>query len=244
MKSKTGPMRECGGDMAVTFSVVVPVLGEEEHVNNFVDHIRVVGYGKPVEIVIVDGAADRGTLAALHRQNVTTVPSGRGRGRQMNAGAARARGDILVFLHADTHLPSGAFEAMEDAIRRGAGCGAFDLGIRSSRWALRLVERVGTWRSRLTRLPYGDQAQFFRHDVFDALGGFADIPIMEDVDIMRRVKRSGIKMEILGKKVMTSARRWEREGIWACTFRNWLLVGLYFLGVSPQKLSRLYRYDA
>ncbi len=229
--------------MAIMFSIIVPVLGEEERINRLVDHIRVVGYGKSIEILVVDGATDRGTLAAICRDNVGAIPAGRGRGRQMNTGAERARGDILVFLHADTHLPAGAFEHIEEAVRQGAGCGAFDLGIRSQSWVLKLIALVGTWRSRITRLPYGDQAHFFRHDVFDALGGYAEIPIMEDVDIMRRAKRAGIKNIIIKKKVMTSARRWEKEGAIRCTLRNWVLVSLYFLGVSPQKLSRLYRYE-
>jgi hypothetical protein len=118
--------------------------------------------------------------------------------------------------------------------------GAFDLGIDSHRLAFRVIEKIACWRSRLTRIPYGDQAIFIRRDYFRSMGGFQDIPIMEDVDLMRRIKKKGGKIHILRDRVKTSARRWEKEGILYGTLRNWLLVSLFCAGVKPERLARFY----
>lgn len=160
----------------------------------------------------------------------------------MNAGAARASGEVLLFLHADTQLPRKAFfvisNAMADA--RIAG-GAFDLAIDSPRPIFRVMERTASRRSRLTRIPYGDQAIFLRRSVFAALGGYREIPLMEDVDLMVRLRRAGQRIHILPDRVRTSPRRWERDGVLFGTLRNWTLVTLYALGVSPDRLVRFYR---
>ncbi|MFP5239953.1 MAG: TIGR04283 family arsenosugar biosynthesis glycosyltransferase, partial [Acidobacteriota bacterium] len=181
--------------MSHAYSVIVPVLGEEARINALVDHIRTVGYGRRVEILVADGHPQRTSLSALERPGVLAVPAPRGRARQMNAAARHAGGEVLVFLHADCALPAGAFEAM-DAVLDAGRCqaGAFDLGIRSPKWSLRLIARMASLRSRLTLAPYGDQAQFFTRAAFDALGGFADMPILEDVDIMRRARRAGLRI--------------------------------------------------
>ncbi len=118
--------------------------------------------------------------------------------------------------------------------------GAFDLGIRSEKFIFRLIESAASLRSRATRIPFGDQAIFVRKDYFDKIGGYQDIPIMEDVEIMKRIRKRGDKIVILHQRVHTSSRRWEKEGILRCTLRNWLLQVLYLLGVSPHRFSKLY----
>jgi rSAM/selenodomain-associated transferase 2 len=231
--------------MTPTFSVIVPVLGEEHLVNRVVDHIRTVGYGRQVEILIADGHPERSTLAALTRPGVLAVPAPRGRARQMNAGARKATGEILVFLHADSTLPAGAFEAMERVLADGKRVGgAFDLAIRSRRWSLRLVARAASLRSRLSRVPYGDQAIFLTSRVFRELGGYADIPILEEVDLMRRLRRAGLRIGFAKGRTVTSPRRWEAEGVWRRTFTNWAIILLYLFGVSPERLTRLHKTRA
>ena len=160
----------------------------------------------------------------------------------MNKGAALAQGDIFVFLHADTRLPLNAFARINSALYNASyKAGAFDLAISSDRPIFRLIARTASLRSRLTRIPYGDQTLFFRRDYFNIIGGFADIPIMEDVEIMGRIKRRGDSIVLIDQPSSTSARRWEKEGILKCTLRNWLLIYLYVSGVSPERLARWYR---
>ena len=221
---------------------MIPVLHESAVIRPFVRRLRALPAPGPVEFLVVDGAPEADTLAALGSADAVLLRSPRGRGVQMNAGAARASGDILLFLHADTRLPRNAFWAIAHAMAdsRIAG-GAFDLAIDSPRPIFRVMERIASRRSRLTRIPYGDQAIFIRRSVFAALGGHREIPLMEDVDLMARLRRSGRRIHILPNRVRTSPRRWERDGVILGTLRNWTLVTLYALGVSPERLVRLYR---
>lgn len=196
-------------------------------------------------MIVVDGDRHGTTLNAIRDPRVLKVRSPAGRGVQMNAGAGRASGELLLFLHVDTALPPGGVDTLLAAMAAGNRVGgAFNLGIESDRPALRLIERVGGLRSRITRLPYGDQAIFIRKPVFQQLGGFSEIPLMEDVDLMRRVRHRGWPILILDPKVRTSPRRWEREGIFYGTLRNWTLISLYLMGVSPHRLARHYRCAA
>ena len=173
---------------------------------------------------------------------VKTAISEKGRGRQMNFGVALAAGEILIFLHADTTLPYDAVELIEKAMEDGSRiAGAFDLAIDSERTAYRLIERAASFRSRMTRIPYGDQTIFIKKRDFLALGGFSDIPIMEDVEFMQRIKKRKWKICIIGKAVRTSPRRWEKEGIVYTTLRNWLIILLYLCGAKPESLVRFYR---
>jgi hypothetical protein len=148
----------------------------------------------------------------------------------------------LIFLHADTRLPVSALQRISAELEdeRCIG-GAFDLGIAADSFAFRIIEKVASWRSRLTRIPYGDQAIFIRADYFRQLGGFRNIPIMEDVDLMQRIKLREGKIKIIGDKVSTSPRRWEKEGLIFCTLRNWLLLSLFLFGVKPERLARFYK---
>jgi rSAM/selenodomain-associated transferase 2 len=161
----------------------------------------------------------------------------------MNHGASLAQGAILLFLHADTQLPTGALDRITQALEADPDvvAGAFDLGIDSPRRVFRITERYVALRTRLTRVPFGDQAIFMKRAYFAGINGYREIPIMEDVELMQRVKKSGKRITIIPRQVSTSARRWEQEGILYCTFRNWTLQLLYLLGVSPERLAQWYR---
>lgn len=162
----------------------------------------------------------------------------------MNEGAKNARGDILIFLHADTALPPDALRLIDKVMqnRRVVG-GAFDLGFQSVRFAFKMIASVASLRSRFTRVPFGDQAPFFRREYFERIGGYKEIPIMEDVELMERIRRRGDLIAFIDKRVLTSPRRWEEEGLLRCTLRNWLLQWLYLLGVPPERLARYYRVN-
>ncbi|MBW8039976.1 MAG: glycosyltransferase [Planctomycetes bacterium] len=224
------------------FSIIVPVLNEAEQINSLIEHIRSQSFQRFYEIIVVDGDLQGSTVKVIQDKDLTTITTEKGRGRQMNAGAAVARGEILVFLHADTRLPDNALEKigriLEDQKYVG---GAFDLRIDSGRLFLKYISVRASLRSRLNRIPYGDQAIFIRKDYFEQIGRFREIPLMEDVDLMCRIKKDRKKIYILRDKVMTSARRWESEGAFYTTLKNRILVGLFYLGVSPHKLARYYR---
>lgn len=229
----------------MTISIVIPALNEQAVINETIEHIRGLPLGETVEIIVVDGGDKAETVGVITDHNVRCLSSGRGRGAQMNRGAFTARGEIILCLHADTRLPTNGLRnivsAMDDA---HLSAGAFDLEISAKGKAYRVIERVASLRSRLTGIPYGDQAIFVRRDYFKSLGGYKELPIMEDVDLMRRIKKDGGKVGFIPEKVKTSARRWEREGVIRCTCRNWAIMLLYLLGVPPERLVNWYpSYD-
>jgi rSAM/selenodomain-associated transferase 2 len=224
------------------FSIIVPVLHEAERINDLIGHLRQLDPEKSSEIIVVDGAPEKDTLQAIHDDKVIRISSEKGRARQMNAGAFAAKGDILIFLHADTKLPLSVLKRMNEFVGRNEYVGgAFDLGIKSDKMIFKVIGFLGSLRSRLNRIPYGDQAIFIGRDYFNEIGGYKDIPLMEDAELMRRIKRSGKKILIFRDRVMTSPRRWEGEGVVYCILRNWTLQILYFLGVSPHKLVNFYK---
>jgi rSAM/selenodomain-associated transferase 2 len=225
-----------------TISVIMPVLNEAEGISGLISHLRDLEGGKDIEIVVVDADPAGCTIKAIHDAGVVTAISERGRAVQMNRGAALAGGDILLFLHADTFLPQNAFTRIREAFQdEGYMAGCFDLGVRSARKIFRITERYVALRTRITRVPFGDQAIFIRREYFERIGGYREIPIMEDVELMRRVRGLGGVICIIPGKAQTSARRWEREGVLFTTFRNWMLQTLFFCGVSPKHLARFYR---
>lgn len=223
-------------------SVVIPVLRETGGINDLIAHLRGIGSSHAVEIIVVDGDPSGRTIGAISDAHVVTAVCDPGRAAQMNRGAALAESDVLLFLHADTFLPPDGFARIAEALLDSeyvAGC--FDLGIRSDQAMFRITERYVALRTRVTRIPFGDQAVFIRRDYFERIGGFADIPIMEDVDLMRRIRGRGDVICIIPEKVSTSARRWQREGVLLTTLRNWALQALYCIGVPPARLARFYR---
>ncbi|RJP80099.1 MAG: glycosyltransferase [Desulfobacteraceae bacterium] len=232
--------------MSPFFSIIIPVFNEMDQINQVIRHLSVLSAGYDFEIIVVDGNPAGNTIQAIDeigwRMPVKKLLSPKGRGIQMNTGAAHADGKILLFLHADTILNPNAFQDIESVIRseKEVVGGAFDLGIDSPKLIFRIIERVSSFRSRITRIPYGDQAIFMKSGYFHKIGCFSTFPIMEDVDLMLRVGRSGGKIRIIPEKVRTSSRRWEKEGVLFCTFRNWLLIMLFFCGVSPAWLAKYY----
>ncbi|NBJ16728.1 MAG: glycosyltransferase, partial [Dehalobacter sp. 4CP] len=198
------------------FSVIVPVYREEDRINGLAGHVLELARrdSAAVEIVVADGGPGSTTLAAIRVPGVIPVKSGPGRGVQMNAGAAASSGRILLFLHADTVLPEKAFSLAESLLEDGhlAG-GAFDLALDDPAPVFRLIGRVASLRSRLARIPYGDQAIFVMADLFRSLGGYREFPLFEDVDLMWRLKRGNFAIGFVDRPVVTSARRWKKEGV-------------------------------
>ncbi len=225
----------------MTISVIIPVFREDALINGTITRLKAMDSDCAIEIVVVDGSPEAETLNAVQNTEVKRIHSGKGRGRQMNAGARAARGEVLLFLHVDTELPKEAFIDISRLMQTGRfSGGAFDLGIADHAPVFRMIERISSLRSRLTRIPYGDQAIFMERAYFHALGGYKYVPIMEDVDLMRRVKRSGGRLCFIDRKVRTSSRRWRNEGIIRCTLRNWTIMLLYLLGVPPERLAKWY----
>ena len=220
----------------------MPVFQEGVTINGLMEHLHQLDTEKTCEIIVVDGAPERDTLRAIHNNHVIKIFTEKGRAKQMNAGVSVARGEILIFLHADTELPIHAFKKIHSLTEQGEYVGgAFDLGIKSDKFIFRVIGKLSSWRSRLNRIPFGDQAIFIRREYFRKIGGYKEIPIMEDAELMRRIKKSGNKIWIFYERVMTSPRRWEKEGVIYCILRNWTLQALYALGISPHKLARFYK---
>lgn len=216
-------------------SIIIPALNEAQNLGCAVPR-RADG----IEVIVADGGSTDGTAQAALSMGASVVHAPRGRGAQMDAGALASKGEILVFLHADSVLPQGWMDAMTAALRdeRVVG-GAFRLTIGSRGKLLRIVEGAVTLRSRLLGLYYGDQAIFARRDAFMRAGGFKNLPLMEDVDCVKRLRKLG-RLVLLDKRVVTSSRRWDRKGVLPTTLRNLLFLTLYFAGVSPARLYRWY----
>ena len=223
----------------MTISVIVPALDEARTLPSTLARLNHPAF---TEVIVVDGGSQDGTLAAAAlaapTARILTAPAGRA--RQMNVGAIAAKGHVLLFLHADTLLPPTAAEDILDTMAdtRIAG-GRFDARLVPDRGLLWVVGRLMSWRSRLTGIATGDQAIFVRRKIFEALGGFPDIPIMEDVAFSRRLKRAG-RVAALRSCVATSGRRWEQHGVARTIVLMWWLRLLFFLGASPDRLKRLY----
>lgn len=227
---------------ASVISIILPVLNEVARINQAIARLRGLRPGPAIEIIVVDGDPRGGTVKAIRDRQVKTTISEEGRARQMNRGASLASGNILLFLHVDTFLPADALVRVKKAMADGRQvAGAFDLGIRTERRIFRITEKYAALRTRLTRVPFGDQAIFIRKDYFNSIGGYKDIPLMEDVELMRRIRKAGDAIFIIPEQVMTSARRWEKEGILYCTLRNWALQLSYVLGVPPERLAKWYK---
>jgi len=227
--------------MNCQLSIIIPVFNESRIINSTIVHLSKLTFSGSLEIIVVDGNPLGNTINAITNSGIIKIIGRKGRGSQMNIGAAAASGDVLLFLHADTLLSPDALDQIIATFQlHDIVGGAFDLEVKSKKRIFRLIERAASIRSRLTRVPYGDQAIFLKKGFFDQIGGFKDIPIMEDVELMLRVKKAGKKIKFIPCKVRTAARRWEKEGIVYCTLRNWTLITLYVLGVSPEKLNKFY----
>jgi rSAM/selenodomain-associated transferase 2 len=224
-------------------SVIVPVYKEENNICEVLMHLAKRAQGYEYEAVVVDGAPDMGTLSSIpeNMPDVLKLHSSKGRSLQMNTGANSASGDILLFLHADTLLPLNAFNSICKTMDDAAFCGgAFRLKLDSNELFLKLVSFTASLRPYITGIPFGDQAIFMKKKYFMDIGGFKEIPLMEDTELMKRVKRSGGKISIIKDPVVSSARKWHKDGLFFNTFKNHLVRFLYWAGVSPKRLYEIY----
>jgi rSAM/selenodomain-associated transferase 2 len=221
---------------------VIPVLNEEENINSFLDSLYTIPNANIKEIIVVDGAPSCNTLKAIIRDDIIKVSSKKGRGPQMNKGADRATGDLLIFLHADTYLPHDALIAIENTLedQKIVG-GAFSLRFDSKTLIIRVVGWIHTKRAHITKVLYGDQAIFLRRNYFEKIGGYDDIPLMEDVEITKRIKKRGDKLVVLPQEVITSARRLRQDGILLIAFRFLALILFFSFGILPKCLVRMYK---
>lgn len=221
-------------------SVVVPVLDEAATLACSLHPLQSVR-GRDVEVIVVDGGSRDGTPRAAHPLSDRVLDAPRGRARQMNAGAEAARGRVLLFLHADTRLPRGWVAMVRDALEtRAREWGRFDVRLDGAHPMLRVVERAMNLRSRLSGIATGDQAIFVARVAFDAVGGYPDIALMEDVALSRAL-RARSRPACLRAAAVTSSRRWERNGIARTIVLMWSLRLRYALGADPDDLARRYR---
>ena len=229
-------------------SIVIPAYKESRTIENALDHLFSLALPLAFEVIVVDGEPACSTLKSIEkihagRPPIRQISSPKGRGLQMNAGAAAAKGRLFFFLHADTRLTQAGMDQMVAAWQHRKSsrfCGAFDLAIDSPEPWFRIIEKTASLRSRLTRIPYGDQGIFISRSLFEAVGGFPRVPLMEDVGLMAAIKKQGVRPLFLDRHIRTSARRWKSQGIMFTTLRNWILISLWILGVCPHRLDRFY----
>lgn len=224
--------RESSSKPAV--SVIIPTVNEADHI---AATLAAIGLSREVEAIVADGGSTDATRTLAETYGARVVHASRGRAVQMNAGAQAARGEVLIFLHADTRLPQGYL----GEIRRVLSCartvaGAFRLGIDHPGFVYRLIEMAANFRAARRQLPYGDQALFMRRETFQQVGGYPEIPIMEDVELVRRLRALGL-IRIAEAAVQTSSRRWEAAGPWRLGLIHQLILWGYRVGISPERLA-------
>lgn len=216
-------------------SVIIPTCNEEKTIAHTLKRVR---GGRVWEVIVVDGRSTDRTREIARAYGATVIESLPGRGRQLTVGAPIATGNTLLFLHADTSLPSGFDDYIFRTLDQPGVCaGAFRLLIGAEGRPFRLIEKIVNLRSRARQMPYGDQAIFVRANVFHEAGGFPDLPIMEDYVLIRRLRHMG-RIEIAPATVVTSARRWIKHGVWRTTLLNQACIAAYWLGVPPARIAR------
>ncbi len=224
-------------------SIIIPVLHEQRIINTCIKHLKnIQTKNDTIQIIVVDGSPTQDTNQAITDSTVKKLTSKQGRGTQMNTGASLAKHHNLLFLHADVLLPKHAYTHIENALNDPTICaGAFSLSINTTKKILKLIAKLTTLRSRLFKTPYGDQAIFLTKTTYQKIGGYKDIPIMEDLALMQHLRKNHHPVTILKQNVIASPRRWEKEGIIASTLRNQWIKTLYHLGVKPNILVRFYQ---
>jgi rSAM/selenodomain-associated transferase 2 len=227
----------------LNLSIIIPVLNEAAHIVatlELLQPLRQQGH----EVIVVDGGSTDQTMQLAEPLVDQIIQSASGRAHQMNCGAALASHEILLFLHADTRLPSDAAQQIDTTLGRSMNVwGRFDVTLSGVHFMFRVIERMINLRSRLTGVATGDQAIFVRRGVFELFGGYAEIPMMEDVEFSKCL-RTISKPCCIHSPVVTSSRRWEEHGIFKTVLLMWRLRLLYFIGVAPEKLAANYRYGA
>ena len=220
-------------------TVIVPTLNEAAHLG-----ASLASLPREAEVIVADGGSTDETIAIATRFGARVVTGSNGRARQMNWGVDAAGGDTLLFLHADCTLGPNAFNQIQTALDDDDGDdvvgGSFRLSVRDASWGLKWIAATSNARARYLRTPYGDQALFVRRSAFEKLGGFPEIPFMEDVALVRKLKRLG-KLVRVNETVTTGARHWQQLGSVRTTLLNWSMVTLYLLGVPAERLEPYYR---
>ena len=217
-------------------SIIIPILNEAKVLHKTLSQLHPeLGHH---ELIIVDGGSSDNSVCIAEKYG-EVIASARGRGRQLNAGAAAATGDILIFLHADIRLEAGALGAVETALSAGYIGGGFRQKIDGKRLLYRLIEIAGNIRGKYLKVFYGDSGIFLARADFEKIGGFPDLPILEEIEFSKDLRKLG-KTTLVVPHIHLSARRWEAKGILRTTLNNWLITFLYFLKVSPERLAKLY----
>ncbi len=221
-------------------SIIVPMLDECAQLPALCEHLRPLERAG-CDIIFSDGGSTDGSVELAQASGFPVIIAPRGRARQMNAAAACATGDVLLFLHADTRLPQGACQHIAHALSQGThGWGRFDVFITGRPVMLRVIGWMMNWRSRLSGIATGDQALFVQRALFERLQGYPDQPLMEDVELCKRLLRFS-RPVCIAHCVMTSGRRWEARGVWPTIFLMWRLRWAYWRGVSATELAKVYR---
>jgi uncharacterized protein len=223
--------------MAIRLSVIIPALNSGSEIRNAIHSALDAG---AVEVIVADGGSSDDTISAARQGGAKVLEGERIRGRQMNAGAACATGDVLLFLHADTRLPAETVSALEKAVLSGVRFGGFRLRFREKSLALRLAEGLINFRTRVTRCPWGDQAQWIEASLFARSGGYRPDPLMEDYEMAIRMKRT-TQTAVLSPMVETSGSRFLERGVLRTVATNWWIVARWRLGASPESLASIYR---
>lgn len=231
-------------------SIIIPVYRESAFISTALHSILDMDIPIPFEIILADGESPPTTLTHLRLDKtlsqtypIKLISASKGRGPQLNAGVKAAVGEWFLFLHVDTRMDQKGMDLMIKVWQTQVEplfCGAFDLHIDSGKKIFRMIEKFASARSRLTKIPYGDQGIFMSRKLFEKINGFPDVPIMEDVGIMSKIKKEAVNPVFIAHPISTSARRWRDQGILFTTLRNWVLICLYILGVPPRVLAKYY----
>lgn len=222
------------------FSIIVPVLNEAAVLPAVLGRLLPL-VRRGCEVIVVDGGSTDGSEHIVQSLGFKMLRSERGRARQMNTGAACATGDVFIFVHADTHLPLGAIDLIRQALSAQSRCwGRFDVFITGQAQMLRAIGRMMNWRSRLSGIATGDQAIFITKQAFQRVGGFPDQPLMEDIELSKRLRKI-VRPVCISRRVTTSGRRWESYGVWRTIFLMWRLRWQYWRGVSAHQLAKAYK---
>ncbi len=222
----------------VKISVVIPAINEAERIESCIQSAWLAGGD---EVIVVDGGSRDDTVSIANSQDCQCVTSPPGRGQQMNFGSELASGDVLVFLHADNWFEEDAFQQIRSSIRPPCSAwGGFRQSIESSQWKFRLIERGNSLRTRIQGLVYGDQGLFATRSIFEKVGGFPQIPLMEDFELSRRLCKISRPLLLHGP-IHVDSRRWASTGVFQQTARNWSITLAYRMGQSPERLARKYK---
>ncbi len=225
-------------------SIIIPVLNEEKKIKNTLTAILNNSNKDQIEIIIIDGGSTDETVKIVQSMGITIyISPQKGRANQMNFGASKATGNIFLFFHGDTIIPPNFPNIIREILGKSTiVAGAFLLKINSKNKALKFIEIMANWRSYLFSLPYGDQGIFLKRSIFEQIGGFQNLEIMEDFDLIQRLKKLG-KIRIAEASVITCDRRWQKLGILKTTLINQLVIMGYYSGISPKKLNQFYRRE-